>query len=304
LLIYELPRDITDVSDVFSISFTPDYRDFYITPPGAEKGTLVRFSVAGLRQLEHGLKLAGLEAKHFQWPPWDEPTRLSDRGIQPFEEGDAGIFFGREERIGSTLDLLRGFRKAAPPRLMIICGAQGVGKSSFLRAGLIPRLARDDGSFWIFPVIRPNQAALYGRSGLIASVRTAVSLSRIGSVPDEPHRALRSGSAAFRRLLNEVVGKRLSHVNAPRKAPMLVLCVDQAEELLTDEGRDEAKALMKLLRDLIIDDDPAVVAVLAIRSELYPRLQEAQLLNGIETTVVDLEPCAGHLLTHQHRTSG
>ena len=64
--------------------------------------------------------------------------------MRPLEAEDAGIFFGREAPTIEALDRLRGLSEAAPPRFLVILGASGAGKSSFLRAGLLPRLARDD----------------------------------------------------------------------------------------------------------------------------------------------------------------
>jgi len=68
---------------------------------------------------------------------------------------DAGSFFGSDGPIIEALDSLRGLREAACPRLFVIIGASGAGKSSFLRAGLLPRLARDDRHFLSLPPIRP-----------------------------------------------------------------------------------------------------------------------------------------------------
>jgi putative ribosome biogenesis GTPase RsgA len=50
----------------------------------------------------------------------------------------------RDGPIIEALDALRGLRASAPPRLVVILGASGGGKSSFLRGGLFPRLTRDD----------------------------------------------------------------------------------------------------------------------------------------------------------------
>ena len=94
-------------------------------------------------RLKEGLKRAGLDARYFAWPPENDPDRAPYRGLQPLEAEDAGIFFGRDGPTVVGLDLLRGLREAAPPRLLVILGASGGGKSSFLRAGLLPRLARE-----------------------------------------------------------------------------------------------------------------------------------------------------------------
>ena len=51
-------------------------------------------------------------------------------------------------------------------KLFVIQGASGSGKSSFMRAGLLPRLEREDRDFFVLPLIRPGTAALSGRAGL------------------------------------------------------------------------------------------------------------------------------------------
>jgi hypothetical protein len=108
------------------------------------------------------LAKAGLDPRFFAWPPERDPERPPYRGLKPLEAEDAGIFFGRDAPIVEALDTLRGLREGAPPRLLVILGASGAGKSSFLRAGLLPRLARDDRNFLPLPVIRPERAAVSG----------------------------------------------------------------------------------------------------------------------------------------------
>lgn len=111
------------------------------------------------------------------------------RGLEPPEAEDAGIFFGRDGPFVEALDRLRGLREAAaPPRLLVILGASGAGKSSFLRAGLLPRLARDDRHFITLPPLRPERVAITGESGLVACLSGALAargLSRTcGNVRD------------------------------------------------------------------------------------------------------------------------
>jgi hypothetical protein len=73
-----------------------------------------------------------------------------------------------------AFDKLRGLREGAPPRLLVVLGASGSGKSSFLRAGLLPRLARDDRDFLPLPLIRPERGAMNGEAGLVAAVDAAL----------------------------------------------------------------------------------------------------------------------------------
>ena len=103
--------------------------------------------------------------------------------MRPLEAEDAGIFFGREAPTIEALDRLRGLTEAAPPRFLVILGASGAGKSSFLRAGLLPRLARDDRNFLPLPIVRPERAALTGETGLIRSLEAAFRGARAARRP-------------------------------------------------------------------------------------------------------------------------
>ena len=123
-----------------------------------------------MRRLKRGLEKAGLDPKFFPWPPEGDRERTPYRGLKPLEDADAGIFFGRDAAIIEAIDRLRGLKSGAAPRLLVILGASGAGKSSFLRAGLLPRLTRDDRNFLPLAVIRPERAALTGEYGLLRAV--------------------------------------------------------------------------------------------------------------------------------------
>src|SRR3954468_15535515 len=73
----------------------------------------------------------------------------------PFDEKDAGVFFGRKQEITGYLGVLDTLRGPDRSQVLVISGASGSGKSSLLRAGLIPRLRRKPD--WV--VISPFEVA-------------------------------------------------------------------------------------------------------------------------------------------------
>src|SRR5690606_29137405 len=101
-----------------------------------------RFLADGLGRLKAGLRSAGLQPDFVPWPPKDDPGRAPYRGLEPLDAADAAVFFGRDAEILQGLDELRGMRALGGEALFVVLGASGAGKSSFLRAGLLPRLAR------------------------------------------------------------------------------------------------------------------------------------------------------------------
>ncbi len=65
------------------------------------------------------------------------------KGLQYFDESDADIFFGREALISHLVGQIQYREKSRRVRFLAIIGASGSGKSSIIRAGLIPALKRD-----------------------------------------------------------------------------------------------------------------------------------------------------------------
>jgi hypothetical protein len=144
LSVAEVPKDITADWQLVRLATGRDHVVLRTVLPVTHEEVHVTFSEEGLQRLKHGLEQAGLDPKHFAWPPANDPTRPPYRGLRPLEAEDTGIFFGRDAPVIEVLDRLRGLRGVVPPRLLVILGASGAGKSSFLRAGLLPRLKRDD----------------------------------------------------------------------------------------------------------------------------------------------------------------
>ncbi len=289
LAIADLPDELKGTWQVVDLVRGQDMRVFASRPPGTQETREIGFAEEGLRRLRRGLERAGLDPRFFAWPPRDEPARAPYRGLKPLDRPDAGIFFGRDAPIVEAVDRLRGLAEAAAPRLLVILGASGAGKSSFLRAGLLPRLSRDDTRFLTLPPIRPEAAAMTGESGLLGALAEVL--------PDRPRSWLRTaiegGAAGVRPLLAGLVAEALARRvtdDAAAKPPTVVLAIDQAEEMLRGEGAEEGARLLELVRDLTADDDPAVIVVFAIRSDAYDGLEHAKPLEGLAQSALPLLP--------------
>jgi TIR domain len=158
----ELPTEMKADYHLIDLTKGPRSATFAVEPPGRDKIVEVHFSEEGLRALRAGLARFSVAAGYFEWPPAGDPDRPPYRGLRPLEADDAGIYFGRDAPVSEALDRLRAMREGAPPRLLVVVGASGAGKSSFLRAGLLPRVQRDDRHFLALGVIRPGRAVISG----------------------------------------------------------------------------------------------------------------------------------------------
>ena len=285
----DLPPDLTGTWQLTDLAAGHDTAFFRVKLPRTHDEVKIGFSQEGLTRLRAGLVKAGLDPRFFAWPPDTDPDRPPYRGLRALEAEDAGIFFGRNAPILEALDRLRGLREAAPPRLLVILGASGAGKSSFMRAGLLPRLARDDRHFLPLPIVRPGRAVMTGESGLIAALEAVFAAAANSAVDIGPVRKGEAGSLGP--LLQILVDKAVEEspdTDAKANPPIPVIAIDQGEELFRAEGQDEAQTFLALLRQVLIADAPGVIVLLAIRSDSYGYLQEAKLLDSIGKVPFDL----------------
>lgn len=296
----DVPEALKGTWQIADLRSGSDHDIFSVTVPPDGRQADVSLSRSGLTRLRTGLSKAGLDPQFFVWPPSEEPSRSPFRGLLTLEAADAGVFFGRDAPIARAMDDLRALADGSGPRLLSIQGASGAGKSSFLRAGLLPRLAREDRFFCPLPVIRPARYAITGETGLRASlIRT---LGRAG-LPFDPADLDHIDQDRDRlvNLLTRLADKvRVPALpgEPPEKRPVIVLPVDQAEELFQTEGVEEGARLLDLVRHLTSADQTVegateplrVIALFTIRTESFGLLQTAPALVGLHQNSFSLGP--------------
>jgi hypothetical protein len=202
----------------------------------------IGFNPAALAKIKRRLSVLGISPGSFAWPPKDRLNAEPYPGLSAFDEDDAGIFFGRNADIMSALTEIRLVRRRRAPRLIVIDAASGAGKSSFLRAGLWPRLKRDP-DFAPLALLRPSQGILTGPDGLGRRMapfferhqrpRAAGAIYAPLMGEDEARAA-----NAFAVLMSQAVtlatdARRASNPEAPVPAPLIA--IDQAEEMFAAE---------------------------------------------------------------------
>jgi hypothetical protein len=261
--------------DALPLELKAKFQIVDISDPGKQK--------EGFDRLAIGLKRAGLNPGSFEWPPPGDPHRSIYRGLKSLDVEDAAVFLGRDAHITRGLDALRRMRDGAPERMLVILGASGAGKSSFLKAGLIARLRRDEENFLVMPVMRPERAALFGKNGLAAILSLGFTdLNAVGDI-QKVFGALRADVTDRLRRYADIAQENYAAV-----APTVVIPIDQAEELFAVENTEAARA-MELLSEAVLSDGNTVL-IATIRSDSFARMQDEPRLAEIRRLPFDLAP--------------
>lgn len=262
-------------------------------------GPPVEFSTGGLYRLRDGIAGAGIGADSFVWPPPSNPRRAPYRGWEPLESIDAAVFFGRDTQILRALDAIRGMRRSGVDSLFVILGPSGTGKSSFLRAGILPRLRREDRRFVVMDIVRPERNALTGDSGLAASIcatRAAYGLHQpsLGQVKAMCEaRDVAAVSALLAGLRATTATRLLDREDAGADAPApptLVLPLDQAEELFSVDAGTAAGSFLGLLVGVIEAvnaTEIGLVVAATIRTDRFEIMQTHPRLAGVGSVLFD-----------------
>ena len=207
-------------------------------------------------------------------------------GLLAFQERDARVFYGRGELAVRLVRRLA--ERLGEAGILLVAGESGAGKSSLLRAGLMPRLASGalgPGSHrWPRCVVRPTVSPLRELAIQLAEMAGADPVSVYRSLSAAPGEAPMLVELALRTAVGRGSDPRSGAPAdaAARAAPRLVLAVDQLEELFTagedaDVGRAEREAFIAVLHAACTfpagpQKLPPALVVAAVRADFLGRL--------------------------------
>ena len=216
-------------------------------------------------------------------PAWPGGPYL---GLVPFEERDAQLFYGRDELADQLVRRLA--ERPGGTGMLLVAGESGSGKSSLLRAGLLPRLAAGalgpGSQRWPRRVIRPTASPLRELAMVLAEMAGADPVSVYRSLLAAPDEAPMLAEQAARTATGRGAdpGSDGPVAAGAGAAPRLVLVVDQFEELFT-AGADGGAGVME--REAFVTalhaaatvpagpgGVPAALVVAAVRADYLGRL--------------------------------
>src|SRR5262249_34296761 len=148
-------------------------------------------------------------------------------GLKSFQESDAHRFFGRARDVAAAVARLRD----AP--LLGIAGPSGVGKSSFVRAGVVPAL-KASGESWTTLVVRPGRSPMAALAYALTPMLSNSAGPTTGTGAITVSAELSQQQQLIERLYAEpgYLGAALRS-RARNRGQHILLFIDQFEELYT-----------------------------------------------------------------------
>lgn len=214
---------------------------------------------AGWDQLIENLKKLAINSQQgFRW----DSDRSPYPGLLPFEEEDAAVFFGRDDEVRKISEKLNALRVYGGAPLLAIHGASGSGKSSLIKAGVVPRLKRDASNWIVLPILRPGTDILDELARSLAITlreKEWIEVRRLLEDPNNLH-------TLFALLQNY-------RIKQGRPYAQFLLVIDQAEELFTSSSTGASYENNHILPSIVKAGNGIIVSVATIRSEYLSMLQ-------------------------------
>lgn len=235
--------------------------------------------VAGTLDLMHQSSAAGtLDLEEAPDPQAvSVAVRNPYKGLRAFEEFDAPDFFGREDETRSILSRYHD----SEGRFLALIGASGSGKSSLVKAGVIPALRTGQiqgADRWFIMTMVPGDDPFR---------KLADTLLRV-AIDDQPdlESRLRKGPEALHQVITDLL---------PYEDAELLLYIDQFEEVFTQvEAETDRAAFLDALQTATAHPESRLRVLLTLRADFYDRPLNykafGELLRANSEIVLPLSP--------------
>jgi Caspase domain/NACHT domain len=182
------------------------------------------------------------------------------KGLASFEKEDSQLFFGRKRLIEGSKEKEGLLSKVSGSKLTVVLGLSGSGKSSLVKAGLIPALEQETGQQkWVFiETMRPGESPLNALNKILTKSGSASSTILSLSYEEKI----------------KVIYNKIDDLISPDSK--LLLVIDQAEELFTlCQNQEERIEFINLLAQLLTNKGEQLRIVLTLRTEFEPQIRDA-----------------------------
>jgi serine/threonine protein kinase/WD40 repeat protein len=186
------------------------------------------------------------------------------KGLRPFEQADSDDFYGREALVGQLLDRL----SQGNPNFLAVVGPSGSGKSSVVKAGLVPALRNgilEGSDTWFFAEMTPGANPIQSLESALLSVAT--------QPPDNLTALLQKDKHGFLNATEAMLGSRTN----------LLVVIDQFEEVFTlCEDENTRLHFLNSLTTAVTTANSHVRLIITLRADFYDK---PLLYSGIGTLV-------------------
>jgi WD40 repeat protein len=210
----------------------------------------------------------------FGLPPIPQTYLLPDNPflfLNRYERKHAELFYGRSHYIRQLYDFITDTAGKSSP-IILLHGQSGVGKSSLLEAGLLPRLEESHTIIYI----RRNQ-----EKGLLGTLDQALAVHLF---------SLKAGTHA----IDSTMGEKWQAIELKTNKPLVVI-VDQVEEVYTHPNKNpyhELKDFLEALKSLFGNPMmyPQGKLILGYRKEYHPEIDKQLGMNALPRKPLFLQP--------------
>ncbi len=175
------------------------------------------------------------------------------RGLAPFSAADHDLFHGRQRVIDRLLARLVSSGPAG--RLIALVGPSGSGKSSVVRAGLLPALASGaipGSEDWFVTTATPDNRPFESLEAALLRIAIAP--------PNDLLERLQADDSGLRRLVRRIL---------PDDGSKLLLVIDQFEELFTVAEPDTARRFLDSIVSAVEDNNAGLRVLVTLRADFY-----------------------------------